>query len=475
MRIRAKAAEKEWTGRGVARAALDGASRKELLREALRVLKQQGSPGRIGVWLEADGNANPPNENIAGFHGIVWDRVNLETPQEWAHLSVEPPLPEELLLRGNTVEQDLEASPPNPILGLLGGLRHALWVTIEGKEQLKGVILAGSKGKQPAFSREHVESVAAELALALGLEEEQRITRQRKEDLGAVRRYLAQHAAASSDEALLSNLVESCTGTLADGDGPGAAFAVIGALQQSREKSDEGFSVDFHWRSGDDSWTYAIESEPLANIWRRALEARRAIGRAPQMGRAQGPVTRIVAFPLESEGQLLGTLVAGLPGSAVSLATFERLELRAVLAASALRRRRRKEEESLLASWPQALLDCISEPLLLLDEAGKITAASRSARELTGLASKTNGQEPASIPAQAYLAELFCGRDRERLGTWLKEALDGRAERRGTGNEFSQAELHNGVAVRLRAAVPAQGQAAVIRLEPLVNRESSRK
>src|SRR6266481_2354238 len=152
MRIRAKAAEKEWTGRGVARAALDGASRKELLLEALRALTQQGSPGRIGVWLEADGNANPQNKNIAGFHGTVWERGNLEPPQEWAHLSVEPPLPEELLLRGNTVEQDLEASPPNPILGLLGGLRHALWVPIEGKEQLKGVILAGSKGKQPARS-----------------------------------------------------------------------------------------------------------------------------------------------------------------------------------------------------------------------------------------------------------------------------------------------------------------------------------
>ena len=473
MRIRAKAAEKEWTGRGVARAALDGASRKELLLEALRALTQQGSPGRIGVWLEADGNANPQNKNIAGFHGTVWERGNLEPPQEWAHLSVEPPLPEELLLRGNTVEQDLEASPPNPILGLLGGLRHALWVPIEGKEQLKGVILAGSKGKQPACSREHVESVAAELALALGLEEEQRITRQRKEDLGAVRRYLAQHAAASSEEALLSNLVESCTGTLADGDGPGAAFAVIGALQQSREKSDEGFSVDFHWRSGDDSWTYAIESEPLANIWRRALEARRAIGSAPQMGRAQGPVTRIVAFPLESEGQLLGTLVVGLPGSAVSLSTFDRLELRAVMAASALRQRRRKEEESLLAAWPHALLDCLSEPLLLLDEAGKITAASRGARELMGLASKPKRPEPTGIPTHTYFAELFCGRDREHLRTWMRGARDRGAKRGGTDNEFSRAELHNGVAVQLRLAVPVEGQATVILLKPLVSRKSA--
>jgi hypothetical protein len=70
------------------------------------------------------------------------------------------------------------------------------------------------------------------------------------------------------------------------------------------------------------------------------------IGSESQANRSQGDVSRIVAFPLESEGQLLGTLVAGLPGSAVSLATLDRLELRAVLAASALRQRRRKEEES---------------------------------------------------------------------------------------------------------------------------------
>src|SRR5216684_3549850 len=393
MRIRAKAAEKEWTGRGVARAALDGASRKELLLEALGALTQQGSPGRIGVWLEADGNANPQNKNIAGFHGMVWERGNLEPPQEWAHLSVEPPLPEELLLRGNTVEQDLEASPPNPILGLLGGLRHALWVPIHRKEQLKGVILAGSTGKQPARSREHVESVAAELALALGLEEEQRIARLRNEDLGAVRRFLAQRAAAASIEALLSSLVESCTDTPANGESPGAAFAAIGALRDQREKSGGGFSVEFRWRSGDDLCTHAIENEPLANVWRRALEARQVIGSESQVSGGQGSMTRIVAFPLESEGQLLGTLVAGLPGSALSLATFDRLELRAVMAAFTLGERRRKEKELRHSGWPDELLDCMSEPLLLLDAAARITGASRGARELAGFVSKSSGPE----------------------------------------------------------------------------------
>src|SRR6202171_872131 len=438
MRIWMKKPETESSGRGVARAALNGASRKELLQEALKALALQGPAGRFGVWLDADANASPRNAFATGFHGMVWDRGNSETPQEWASLSVEPPLPEELLLRGKTVEQDLEAFPANPIIGLLVGLRHALWVPIGRKEQLKGVILAGSTGKQPACSREHVESVAAELALALGLEDEQRIARLRNEDLGAVRRFLAQQAAATSVEVLLSNLVESCTETPANGVGPGAAFAAIGALRDHREKSGGNFSVEFRWHSGDDSWTRAIESEPLASVWRRALEARQAIGSESHMSGTQGSVTRIVAFPLESEGQLLGTLVAGLPGGAVSLATLDRLELCAVLAASALRQRRRKEEESLLASWPKALLDCTGEPLLLLDEAGKITAASRGARELAGLASKTNGPNPPGIPAQAYLAELFCGRDRERLGTWLRNVLDHGEETSGKDNDFPE-------------------------------------
>src|ERR1700694_6030585 len=106
MRIWGITAEKVRSGRGVVLAALDGASRRELLREALKALSQQGSTGRFGVWLEADSNASPQHENAAGFHGMVWDRGNLETPQEWALLSLEPPLPDALLLQGKTVEHD---------------------------------------------------------------------------------------------------------------------------------------------------------------------------------------------------------------------------------------------------------------------------------------------------------------------------------------------------------------------------------
>src|SRR5260221_3280093 len=126
-----------------------------------------------------------------GCRPLVWARAISSPSQGGVHLSLEPPLPDESLLHGKTVEQDLESSPGNPILGLLAGLRYALWVPIEWKEQLKGIILWGSTVKPPGTSRQHVESVAAELALALGLEEHQRIARLRDADLGVVRRFLS--------------------------------------------------------------------------------------------------------------------------------------------------------------------------------------------------------------------------------------------------------------------------------------------
>src|SRR6267154_5569211 len=467
MSIWRKSAQKESRERGVARAALDAAPRDELIREALRALARHGHKDRLGVWLEADSNATLHDEIVAGFHGLVWDRGNRDTPQEWAHLSVEPPLPDESLLHGKTVEQDLESSPGNPILGLLAGLRYALWVPIEWKEQLKGIILWGSTGKLPDTSRHHVESVAAELALALGLEEQQKIARLRDADLRVVHRFLSRQSSDCSPETVLSDLVDSCTQRLSSEEGPGATFAVIGNLRPETEKSGDGFSVDFRWRSGDESWTRAIETEPLAGVWQRALRARRVTGSEPEIGRMPGSVARIIAFPLESEGQLFGVLVAGLPGNATSLATLDRLELRAGLAVSFLQQKRRKEEESKRAGWQDALLECISEPLLLLDAQGRIRAASRGARELTATASRTTGPRLARVPGRANLAEMFRTHQQTHVQKWLQAGLDRRAASHGVNPEPLRAELHSGVSVRLSFASSAQLQDEVILLEPL--------
>ncbi len=465
--------EQEASGRGVPRAALDGASREELLLEAQKSLAKKNKNAHIGIWLDADRSSNGQKNMAAAFHGIVWDRGSADTPQEWVHLSVEPPLPQELLLRGIAVEQDLEAFPANPIIGLLVGLRHALWVPIEINDQLKGVILAGSNGTHPAYSRGRVESVAAELALAVGSAEEQRNSQMRSADLGVVRRFLKTSATGNSPDARLSNLAESCTARDTNGDGPGAAFAAIGTLRHPVPQADGNLFLDFHWRSGDELWTSAIESEPLATLWRRALVERRVTGDASELSWTHGTVDRIVAYPLESEGQVLGALVVGLAGRDASLAAFERLELRAALAATALHERSRKAEESQVAMRQQNLLECISEPVLLLDEAGRIAAASRGAHELTGVASKIGGQRAPDIPPQTHLTELFRGHEREQVETWLQRSVDQYLERRSDNHEPIEAELQNGAGVRLRQAGPLHGKPTVILLEPRVSSGST--
>ncbi len=397
MRVRKKKTETDSSERGVARAALEGAPREELLQEALRALAREGNADRIGVWLKAQPGMGPQREVPAGFHGLVWDRENAETPKEWTNLSVEPPLPEELLFRGKSVEQDLEDTPDQPIIGALVGLRRALWIPIEREAQLKGVILAGTKRKQLVFSRARAESIAAELALALGIEEEQRNARLRSADLGITRRLLETQATGASVETLLSSLADSCTDKAEKGNGLGAEFVVIGVLPDQRGESND------------------------------------------------------------------------------------RLELRAVMAASALRHRRRKEEESQLMVWQQVLLDSIRQPLLVLDEVGNIAASSRGAKELTGQASKAVERNPrnperagASLPVHGHFTELFSGRDRQLVQTWLRKALERGSAGPVTPDESPQAELHNGVGVRLRLAAQARGQAVAILLEPVAARESTR-
>src|SRR5260370_39591482 len=57
MRIGRKTAQKESRQRGLARAALDGAPRDELSREALQALTRHGHKDRLGVRLQADPNS----------------------------------------------------------------------------------------------------------------------------------------------------------------------------------------------------------------------------------------------------------------------------------------------------------------------------------------------------------------------------------------------------------------------------------
>jgi len=268
-------------------------------------------------------------------------------------------------------------------------------------------------------------------------------------DLRAARNILEARRTRNPAGMMLAKLADSCTEKGSGEQGPGAAFAVIGALVEHEEQSSKKEEIEFRWRSGDEEWARAVASEPLAGIWRRALEARQVIGSDPRVALGQASVARILAYPLEEEGRLLGTLVAGLPPSAISLATLERLELRAALAAAELGRRKRYEEEAREVEWQRVLLDSSSEAVIFLDEAGRIAASSRGARELASFASGEEEKSPASLRAGEQFAGLFRTGARERIEEWMQGTLEGRPELRAAGEKSPQAELYN--ALRARA------------------------
>ncbi len=468
MRVWRKKPQEEASTASVARAALAGASRQELVREALRALMQAPQADRVGIWLEPDPNAPSANEFSGAFHGLVWDRTaKEESPPEWKVLSLEPPLPAQLLFGGKPFEQNLEDSVRNAVIGQLVGLRRALWVPVSDPNRVKGLILLGSVTDSLASFLERAKSVAAELALAIEAEEQRRGVRLRNVELDLVQRIAETRPDASSLDKLLAHLVADCVRHSPVGESLGAAFAVIGALS-SPDGNSSSNAADFRWRSGDETWTRAVAIDPLAKLWRRALETRKVIGGDPPVTWPQASVARIVALPLEAEGQLLGVLVAGLPASATSIATLDRLELRARLAAFALLRSKRKEEESRRANAEQSLLDLVADPLFLLDRFGRITASSRGARELFRRAGQT------AVPPSGHLSDLFCGRDRKRLRRWLHQALVPSSAPE-IKKEMPQVELQNGIKVRLQLTHRLPVQAPAVLFEPEKAVESQRQ
>jgi signal transduction histidine kinase/FixJ family two-component response regulator len=457
MRVWGKKPEQRAGALSVAQAAVAGASRDELLRVALATLVREGKVDRIGVWLEADSNPGRPDKASAGFQGLVWDRENRETPREWAHMSVEAPLPEEALRRGKSVEHDLDAIPEWPIIGPLVTLRRVRWTPIQRNGHLQGVILAGSRNNHLATARQAMETIAAELALSLGLQEEQETAQIRTADLTFSRGVLKSISAGNSAESTLTNLVESCTGMRAGDSSAGAEFAMIGIVEHGAEIGDRTQAA-FQWKSGDGAWTSAAESEPVAGIWRGALQTRRMAGNKPQHPGQFGRIARIVAFPLEFEGQLLGVLVAGLGQSAVSLATLDRVELRAELAAATLWWKKRNDLEAMQSEWQQALLDSSGDASFLLDENGRVMASNRAATALMSQTSRIEEFHAPGMRAREHFADLFRNRERAHIENMLRASSSTATGFHGDKEHGPQAELRNGVRVELRFAIPAAGQ-----------------
>jgi PAS domain S-box-containing protein len=478
----------ESTPAGVARAVLAGASRRELLQEAAAFLLAHGETDRVGVWAESK---EPPATDGGTFRGLVLNRNGEEAPAEWQRLSPEAPLPAALLTAGKTVEQDLDGSPGGPILGALMDIRHAVWVPVESQGRLRGVLMVGVRKRAGTLPRAMVELVAAELALAFELEEERRSANDYHNDLVLTKKWLAALAKLGPTDSVLTSLVENCTVKSVASGGLGAVFAVLRAWEDSEAmhavpsaggsaglRQDSSVSLKDAinstgtvrcWSSGDETWVRAIENEPIDERWRRTREAHSPVGTEPGSRRLSSDFVRTVSIHLESNGQRLGTFAAGFPHSAFSPQTFERLEVRAALASTALSLRERNAEMAQQINQQQTLLQATMGATLLVDANGGIYALSRGARQLLSAVVPVDGAAANTEPGIAAIRfpELFRARDQQRVQQWLQQSMESRAAN-GLDGEPVDAELDSGARVRLRWYGAPAGGLAGVSLEPVV-------
>ena len=454
-------------GRGIARAALEGASPNELLAELLQTLSENGTADRFGVWIES--LRSDEADDSASFRGAVVEHSGDATPSEWTRLSPEAALPPELLRSGKSFEQDLESSSASALIGPLVEMRRALWVPIAKKDRLRGVLLAATRGKNGSFPQAQLESYAAQLELALELEEEQRLARERLADAVLTRKVLSQLGSGLSADGVLTNLAEDCTQPAAEAAGIGAVFAVIGVSSISPQQSPQEAAISFQWRSGGESWTHALASEPMASLWKKCLLERRVSGCDAQSW-AKQEVARIVAIPLEANGAAIGLLAVGLRLGAASLSLLERLELRGTLAATALAQYAKRQKEKQEDEGHQALLDLAGQATVVLDSQGQISWLNRAARELLSEGRQEHPGKPSSRQGQ-YFAQLFRAGHQEKVKEWTQRTLRGGTQGLPL-HDVPEAELSNGTRVVIRAAVPTGHTLTAVVFESLSQREA---
>jgi|GEM_PF-416750 len=486
-----KKEEQERSWQGAAGAGLAGVPREELMREAIHSLARQGRADRIGVWLEQDLSAGTDPLAAPCLRGMVWEAQAGETPADWERLSLEPPLPWELLASGQSVYQELDdplGRPSNrPMIGPLVGLRHALWTPIQGKDRLRGLLLTGTRGKQAALPQDLAESVAAELALTLELEQEQGFARERQSDLRVTKQILAALGSNTSADTILSQLAASCTEDSAKESGVGASFAVIGHRPARALNASAPAEMEFAWESGEGAWTGAVAREPLASLWRAAIEAGHIMGAEPPTSWRKERLARLVAIPLVAAGETLGVLVAGMPQKTTSLATLDRLELRAALAVAVLERRKLHAEQIRRTARRKALLESSPEATILLDSQGNIASLNRSTRILLEEARSEQPSEsprpdepqPAANESVWYvggrLANLFCAREQQRIEEWSQRALAGERDQAMEMQELCEGELINGIRVRLHPPLAAGDDLAAVVLGPAASHEAAQQ
>jgi signal transduction histidine kinase/CheY-like chemotaxis protein len=456
-------------------AQLPGTDKADLVRCAVQALLAGADVDRAGVWIdEGDIDTRSPR-GLGIFRGVVSERDGDGTPAEWGRLSLEGLPSLEPLTGGRAVEQVLDGTTDQLMLGALLELHRAVWAPVGARGRLRGVLLAGTRRKHGTLPLAQIDAVSAELALAIELEEERRLARQRQADLNAASRLLTDMVASGPVDSIFTRLVDGCTETAPGGDGLGAVFAIL----RTRADSDvclDRFSHDTvlsangrspfiskhdarrrlapAWQSGDAAWLHAMDSSPLANIWQRAADARDALVITSGSGFPwpRADVARIVAIPLLVSREPLGTLVAGFRPGPTTYGAVERLELRGELAATALSQRQCMATLSLERKRQRAILESDAAAKIVVETDGRLGAFSRGAIELLGQGlSKTDIAEQSDPSQRRRFSELFQAPDSPKIETWLQR-VQAQAQHHGSLDDDAQeARLRGGTAVRLRS------------------------
>jgi signal transduction histidine kinase/FixJ family two-component response regulator len=490
MKFRGKQDDRGVAVRGVARTAARRIARRDLIQEAVQSLLVTTKADRIGAWMESVDAERLPGCAFAGFRGIVADRDGETTPSEWERLSPEAPLPLDLLKSRKSVEQVLGGATDQTILGALVEMRRAAWVPVEIRGRLRGVLLAGSRKRRGALPVQLLESAAADLALAVELDEERRSARERQADIAVTKEFLYELAHSGPTDAILMRLMETCTDSGGEGDGLGAVFAVLrpseratgvtnleanGDVGKTAESFFDGSLQTDHRRtpsleSGDPAWLRALESQPLAAIWQQAREAHGTVSirAGARTAWPRGDVARVVAIGLETAGETIGVLAAGFRHESTSQAATARLELRAGLATAALVLRGHGNETARNEARVQALLQASSVATILVDAGGAVVGLSRDAQELLGegqLESRLQIADGGQTPSRRFI-ELFRLSEQQRVETWLYRAQANCRAENGIDDDPPEVELRGGGWAKLQCSQPGGGLIAVS-LEPL--------
>jgi signal transduction histidine kinase/ActR/RegA family two-component response regulator len=480
--------------RGVARAAAAGVGRHELIQEAVHFLLANTKADRVGVWMES-GDVERRWGGLAGFRGVVADRDGERTPTEWERFSPEAVLPVELLNGEKSVEQDLDGAQ-DVILGALLEIRRAVWVPVAMGGCLRGLLLAGLRKKHGALPVRLLESVSAELAVAVELDEERRRARERQAEIALTKQFLGELANSGPTDAVMTRLVEGCTDPRAEGAGLGAAFAVLRGRDEERggclhappvndpvknmdAKSDSHADRSplrnercaSSWQSGDCAWLQALESEPVAGKWERAREGPGTVAVRAGAGATwrRGDASRLVRIDLEAGGEVVGVLAVGFREESTSRLAAECLQSRAQLATIALVLRARSREIAENEARHRVALEASGAATILIDHDGAIVGLSRGAREALGARQASReGRDQFGLAADEIgqtrsrkFVELFHTWEHPHVQSWLRSVQADSAGESGNHGDAPQVELRGGGRGRLRCIQSGSGLTAV--------------